>query len=65
MSVGDQLRLLRLPTEAGLLPATPQLLLSASTPQALSVSELRKRSSWASIPQKWVREIAGTRNVSE
>src|ERR1700676_4359846 len=39
---------LRLPplTEAGLLPATPQLLVSASIPPALSVSELRKRSSW-------------------
>ena len=44
MSAGG-LRLPRLPTEAGLLPATPQLLVSASTPQALSVSELRKRSS--------------------
>src|ERR1700687_4008763 len=32
-----------LSTEAGLRPVTPQLLVSASTPPALSVSELRKR----------------------
>src|SRR6266851_7786810 len=41
-----------LPTEEGLLYATPQLLVSASTPQALSVSELRKHSSCAGTPKK-------------
>jgi hypothetical protein len=36
-----------LPTKEGRLPATLQLLFSASTPQALSVAELRKRFSCA------------------
>src|SRR5207248_11365262 len=39
----------RLPTEEELLSATPQLPLPASTPQALSVSELRKHSSCTTI----------------
>src|SRR5947208_15718083 len=38
-----------IPTKEGRLLATPQLLLPASTPQALSVSELRKHSSCASL----------------
>src|SRR6266851_1207063 len=48
MSAGGHLRLPRLPIEEGLLHATPQLLFAASTPQALSVSELHKRLSCAS-----------------
>jgi|ERR1700688_789869 hypothetical protein len=39
---------LRLPTEEGLLPATPQLLFAASTHQAPSASELRKHPSCVS-----------------
>jgi hypothetical protein len=46
MSAGDfPLPFLRLPTEEGLLPATPQLLFAASTHQAPSASELRKHPS--------------------
>ena len=47
MSAGGHFRLPRLPTEAGRLLATPQLPFPAATPQALSVLELRKRSSCA------------------
>jgi len=49
MSPRCLLQLPRLPTKEGRLLATPQLLLPASTPQALSVSELRKRSSCTTI----------------
>ena len=45
MSVGGHFPLPRPPTEEELLPAMPQLLFPTLTPQALSVSELRKRSS--------------------
>src|SRR5690242_383729 len=48
MSAGWHLGLPRLPTKEELLHATLQLLFLASTLQALSVAELRKRSSWAS-----------------
>src|SRR5260370_13208053 len=47
MSAGCHFPLPRPPTEEGLLPATPQLPFPASTSQALSVSELRKRLSCA------------------
>ncbi len=62
MSAGCHFPLPRPPTEAGLLHATPQLLFPASTPQALSVSELRKRSSCKPLP--WTKQrfrIAGVR----
>src|ERR1700690_1132547 len=52
MSAGGHLRLPRLPIEAGLLLAMPQLLLAASTAQSPSVSKLRKRPSWASTPKQ-------------
>jgi hypothetical protein len=56
MSAGGHLWLPR-PTEEELLPATPQLLVAASTPQALSVSELRKRLSCASTFQ-WTNDTS-------
>ena len=46
MSAADHLGIPRLPREEGRLHATPRFRFPASTPQALSVSELRKHFSW-------------------